>query len=65
MKTLKLVAAAALLSAVIAPPSLAEARSHHPPLRHLWLSRVVRPALPDQLSPQLRPGADARHLRLL
>jgi hypothetical protein len=29
MKTLKLVAAAALLSAVIALPSVAEARSHH------------------------------------
>ena len=30
MKTLKLVAAAALLSAVIALPSMAQARSHHP-----------------------------------
>src|SRR5580692_12032555 len=35
------------------------------PLRRLRLSRVFRPVVPDQLSPQLRPGADARHLRLL
>ena len=49
------------------PPSLADAADHGviPAITAIRRSPLVRPALPDQLSAQLRPRPRARHLRLL